>query len=321
MTSGAWPQSPRRAFNALPLVPLVLVGGGLLVIAVVFGGFVDRWLRTETVKPFFANGPIHLTATGEILVARQDLTAAPWVGSIDAYDPVGRTTRPVLTDLRQPVTADESPDGTICAIVGGQEQPGRASIVSCSSGLVVDLDGASGAEGTTTSLSDIVSDGSGGWIVADTGRRALLHLDAGGNVDPMIKFRQTSALTTLPEALARDGDRLYVAVGRSGVATVGVADRNLTDDGSRTTVIAAQGSVQAVSALRSSALIILGERRDGGIVTYPVGVAMDPPRLVEGLFDPHGLLVLPDGRIAVADSTRLLLVRPATALSTPAPGG
>lgn len=320
MTSGARPQSRRRRFGALPLIPLVLVGGVLLVVAVAFGGVVDRWLRTETVTPFFANGPIHLTTAGEILVARRDPAAALWIGSIDAYDPVRRTTRPVLSGLRQPVTADESPDGTICAIVGGSEEPGRASIVSCSSGLVVDVDTAASAGGASVSLSDIVSDGLGGWIVADAGRGALLHLDAGGRIDPMIVFRQTSTLTNVPKALARGGNRVYIAVGRGGVATLGVADRHVTDDGSQTTMPGAHGSVQAVSALRSSALIIIGERHDGGIVTYPVGADSDPPRLVEGLFDPHGLLVLPDGRIAVADSTRLLLVRPSTALSTPAPG-
>src|SRR6185503_20937864 len=113
MTSGARPQSLRRRFGALPLIPPVLAGGVLLVIAVAFGGVVDRWIRTETVTPFFANGPIHLTRAGEILVARRDPTAALWIGSIEAYDPVRRTTRPVLTGLCQPATADEPPDGTI----------------------------------------------------------------------------------------------------------------------------------------------------------------------------------------------------------------
>ena len=321
MTSGARPQSPRRGFGALPLIRLALVAAVLLAIAVAFGGFVDRWLRTETVMPFFANGPIHLTAAGEILVARRDLTAADGIGSIDAYDPAGRTTRSVVTGLIEPVAADASPDGTICAIVGGTTQPARASIVQCSSGLSVNLDGPVVGRGGSASLSDIVFDGSAGWIVADVGRGALFHLNSGGRIDPMIVFRHTPTLRVFPEALARGGDRLYVAVGRRGVATLGVADRNVIDDGSVTTMPGAQGSVQAVSALESSALIILGERRDGGIVTYPVGVDSDPPRLVDGLFDPHGMVVLPDGRIAVADSTRLLLVRPTRALSTRAPGG
>src|SRR2546426_3172042 len=139
MTRGT--AAPRVGFTTFELIRVVLVGGFIVWIVTLLAVFVDQRLRTETVEPFFANGPIPLAPTGEILVARRDLTAALWVGSIDAYDPATRETRSVVTALRAPVAADASPDGTICAIVGGLSQPARASSVRCTSGLAVDVGG------------------------------------------------------------------------------------------------------------------------------------------------------------------------------------
>jgi hypothetical protein len=316
MTTGR-PAEPgaRTGCTILGLLRVVVVGAALVWLASSIGGAIDRRLRTETIDGFGAAGPIHLAPDGRIVLARAGSTSTAADGRIEAFDPATWARTIVLDDLVDPIAADMAPDGTVCAIrrsTGG----GDAVPLRCSSGLKVDIDYHAPAplkdrpDLRGPLLTDVVSDGTTGWIVADFGGAAILHVDEHGEVAVIATIHQYETLSARPAGLARDGSELFLAIGRGGYARLATTDRDVRIDSG---IWVGGGSAIAVFARPVVPLVLVAEDR-GGRVTYPVFPDAERPSLVEELTNPRGVVVLPDGRIAVADGSRLVIVRPSRQL-------
>jgi hypothetical protein len=275
-------------------------------------GAVDRRLRTETIEGFGAAGPIHLANDGRIVLARASSSAGAADGRIEAFDPATRTRTTALDSLVEPLAADIAPDGTVCAIER-LEASATTARLECSSGLAVDLTAGtpSALAGARADLADIVSDGSGGWIVSDRERVALLHVDSVGTVVVLATVRQLPGLPALPRGLARDGTRLLVATGDQGFADVSTSDRG-TEVRSQS-LIGGGYAVAIASGPDSRRAVVIVEGGEGYAAYPSTNGEIGPIRLTENLADPRGLVVLPDGRVAVASADRLVIVRPSSA--------
>jgi hypothetical protein len=294
---------------------VVLLVAAMAWIAIELAGHADRASRTETIEGFGAAGPIHLAADGRIIVARSGTTAAAADGSIEAFDPVSRSQATLLADLPRPVAADIAPDGTVCA-VSAPDQPGDPASLRCSSRVAIDLADLTLAGflddlGLQVSRpADIISDRASGWVVADAGRAAILHVDDAGTVTLMATYKHATTLASRPVGLAMDDESVLVALQRGGYSRLDVTDRD--KEITESTWVGGGDAVAIVARARQP--LILVSDRDGGLVTYEVGVDADRPRVVDGLPFPRGIVLLPDGRLAVADGSRLVIVRPSRPL-------
>jgi hypothetical protein len=306
----------RRGIPTAHLLGIVVIGAVVIWLATTIAAAVDRGLRTETLEGLGAAGPIHVARDGRIIVARGSSSSGVPDGRIDVFDPSTRARTTVLDGLVHPVGADISLDGTVCAIVrpvDGQE----ATRIRCSSDLTVDVVAGSpaGLAGARAAVADIVSDGADGWVVVDPARVALLHIDRVGTVDLLATIRQYPSLPALPLGLARDGSHILVAAGELGYARASTGDRGIEIKPSSLPGI---GFVLAL-ATRSvgEPLVAIVKRGEGsvGFVALPSSNGeLGPTHLTDDLDDLHGFVILPDGRVAVATGSRLVIVRPSPPL-------
>jgi hypothetical protein len=304
----------RNGVTTAQLLGIVAVGALVIWLATTIGAAVDRGLRTETIEGFGAAGPIHVARDGRIILARASSSSATPDGRIEAFDPTTHARTTILDGLVHPVAADVSLDGTVCAIVrpvDGQEP----TQIRCSSGLTVDVVGGSpaGLPGARAAVADIVSDGADGWVVVDPARVALLHVNRAGTVDLLATIRQFPSVPALPLGLARDGSRILVAAGDQGYAQASTADRGIEI---KPNSIVGSGFVLAL-ATRSIGEPLVAIVKHGvgsvGFVAIPsTNGEIGPTHLTDDLDDLHGFAILPDGRVAVATASRLVIVRPST---------
>lgn len=306
----------RTGVTTAQLLGIVVVGAAIFWLASTIAAAVDRGLRTETIDGFGAAGPIHIAPDGRILLARASSSAGTSDGRIEAFDPTTQARSTMFDGLIGPVAADISIDGTICAIlrpVGGQEP----TQIRCSSGLTVDVVAGSPADlpGARAAVADIVSDGRGGWVVIDPARVALLHVDRVGTVDLLATIRQYPSSPALPLGLARDGTRILVAAGDQGYAQASTADRGIEIkpdsivSGSFVLTLAARPIGEPLVAI-----VKRGEPSVGFVAIPSSNGEIGPIHLTDDLDDLHGFVILPDGRVAVAAGSRLVIVRPSPPL-------
>jgi hypothetical protein len=290
----------RRAigFGALLMVGLVAVG--------LISNEIDRASRTETIEGVRPVGALHL-AGGALVFAEPD-------GRVVSYDIDQRQPTTLLDGLTQPIAADIGPDGTACA-ADRPAQPDGSAWLTCSSGLRIDLGSFEVSPlGEPLSdqgawLTDIVSDGASGWIVADSGRTALLHVDGDGTVAIHTRFRQAIGFENVPFGLARNGDRVLVALGRAGITNLALADRNRESKGGSWVAGNESVGVATTEGFNSPLVLVHTDTDSSDFVTYPVPGDAIHPHLAEPLYRATGLTVLPDGRLAIAANGRLLLFR------------
>lgn len=314
MTRGR-PAEPgaRTGFTTVELLRVVAVGAVLVWLASWIGGAVDRNLRTETIDGFGAAGPIHLAPDGRILLARASSSSGTPDGRIEAFDPATRARTTLLDGLVDPVAGDIALDGTVCAI----GQPALTYLpaqLRCSSSLAIDFiaGSPSGLPNVRPTAADIVSDGSGGWVVTDPDRGALLHIDRAGTVVVLASIHQYPNSPGRPLGLARDGTRILVATGGQGYAQVSSADRGIEV---RPGTLVGAGFVVAVAARPSGLPLVVIVDGDAGFVAYPsTNGEIGPTHLTDDLSDPRGVVVLPDGRVGVSTGGRLVIVRPSPPL-------
>jgi hypothetical protein len=295
------------------LLVVVAIGAVLVWLASTIGAAVDRGLRTETIDGFAAAGPIHLAPDGRILLARSGSSAGTSDGRIEAFDPTTRSRTPMLDGLVDPIAADIAPDGTICAI-GRPRLANLPASLRCSSGLAVDFaTGApSGLIDARPHVADVVSDGSDGWVVTDPDRAVLLHVDRAGTVALLASVHQYAAVPGRPLGLTRDGGRILVATGDQGYAQVSSSDRGVE---TRIGTLVGSGFVAAIATRPNGIPVVLIIEGSAGVAASTSTAAeVGPRRLTDALDDPRGVVILPDGRVAVAAGSRLVIVRPSPPL-------
>jgi hypothetical protein len=306
-----------RSPTTAELLGIVAIGAVVVWLVSTIGAAVDRGLRTETIDGFGAAGPIHLAADGRIILARTSSSSGTPDGRIEAFDLATQARTTLLSGLVDPVAADISLDGTVCAIVrpvDGQEP----TQIRCSSGLTVDVVAGSPADlpGARAAVADIVSDGADGWVVVDPARVALLHVNRAGTVDLLATIRQYPSLPALPLGLARDGSRILVAAGDLGYARASTADRGIEI---KPNSIVGSGFVLALASKSiGEPLVAIVKRGEGsvGFVAIPsTNGEIGPTHLTDDLDDLHGFVILADGRVAVANASRLVIVRPSPPLN------
>jgi hypothetical protein len=289
-----------------------LIGVALIWLASTIVGVVDRNQRTETIEGVGTAGPIHLAPDGRILFAASSSSDAA-DGRIEAFDPATRVRTTVLDGVVHPIAADIAPDGTICAI-GRPVRTDQPAQLRCSSGLAVDFVAGtpSGLADVRPSVADIVSDGSTGWVVTDPDRTALLHVDHAGAVVVLATIHQYPTLRGRPNGLARDGTRILVAIGEQGYTQLSTADRGI--DVRQGSWVGGGFAVAVAAKPHGLPLVVVIEATGAGFLTYPVMADAERPRLTEGLSNPRGVVLLPDGRVAVSTLDRLVIVRSRTSL-------
>jgi hypothetical protein len=275
-------------------------------------GEIDRVMRTETIDGFDAAGPIHLAPDGKILLAHVGSRDGTADGRIEAFDPVTRLRTTLLDGLVKPLAADVGSAGLACAIWRPLPAEEASAPVTCSDGRTFDLEtahpaGLVEAPGLDhAQLADIVSDGDEGWVVADVGRAAILHLDRAGVVALIATITQYSN-NRLPVGLARSGEEIVVAIRTPGFVRLSVSDRGRVID--QVQSVGGQSAIAVVAGPHGP--LVLVTDGSGGFVTYQGAGDAPYPRVVDRLSKPAGFVLLPDGRIAVADGRSLVLFRPA----------
>ena len=236
-------------------------------------------------------------------------------GRVVSYDIAQRQTTTLLEGLAQPIAADIGPNGTACA-VDGASQLGGSAWLTCTSGLHIDLGAfeipplGESPRDRAAWLADIVSDGASGWIVADRGRTAVLHVESDGTVAIVVRIRQAVGFAPAPLGLARKGNALFVALGQGGFSTLTVTERDDEITGGR--YVAGHESVAlAATEVWYLPLVLVRTGDDSGdFVTSPSDSMLAHPRVAERLYRATGFALLPDGRLAIAANGQLLLVRP-----------
>jgi hypothetical protein len=317
MTRGkpAVPGSRKNPTTA-QLLAGVAIGAVVVWLTTTIGAAVDRGLRTETIAGFGAAGPIHLAPDGRILLARANRSSGTPDGRIEAFDLATQARTTMLDGLVDPVAADIAPDGTICAIEGPTVgvPPTR---LRCSSGLRVEFVAGSptGLPGPRATVADIVSDGSDGWVVVDPDRLAILHVDRAGTVEVLASIIHYPSLPALPLGLARYGSRILVAAGDQGYAVVSTADRGIQ---AKPNAIVGGGFVLALAGRSTGiplvAIVERGERGIGFVAIPSSNGEIGPTHLTDDMEDLSGFVILPDGRVAAAAGSRLVIVKPSRPL-------
>ena len=305
------PLARKSRFGCAGLVALAFIAVIIAAIGFQLATTIERGMRTEVIGDFGAAGPIHLTPDGHILLARAGASGGSPDGRIEAFDPATRTRATVLDGLVDPIAADMAPDGTVCAI-GRSMRVGTPAPLRCSSGLTMDFVAGSPPEldGDGPHPADILSDGSTGWFITDPEQGAVLHVDRSGSISVVAMAPEGASLPARPIGLARDGETLYVAIGQLGYTGLTVDARNAVIAGG--TWVGGGTTIAVIARLRLALALITD---DGAArVTYSVMADAERPNLVEGLVQPRGMVLLLDGRIAVADGSRLVIVRPARPL-------
>ena len=293
-----------RQIVALGAAPSV---SGLLILAVgivvtFVANEVERRGRTETIDVVHPSGALHLA--GDALV----MTEAD--GRAIAYDVKSHHATTLLDGLMRPVAADIGPDGTACAV--GQTSEARTAWLTCTNSLRVDLAAFELPDepvvGGPALLVDVVSDGASGWLVADAGRAALLHVDRDGTVALVSRFRRTGT-AWVPRGLDRVGNKVAIALGRAGITSLSLSARNLVTTDSRW--VAGDDSAAIVGDTSEPLVLVNTPTSASDFVTYPGGGPDAAyPHVADQLERATGLELLPDGRLAIAANGRLLLVRP-----------
>jgi len=279
----------------------VILAVGIVVIFV--ANEVERRGRTETIDAVHPSGALHLA--GDALV----MTDAD--GRAISYDIKTHQATTLLDDLMRPVAADIGPDGTACA-VGEDTSEARNAWLTCTNGLRVDLaafelpDAPVG--GGSALLVDVVSDGASGWLVADAGRRVLVHVDRDGTVALASRFSRTGT-TWVPRGLDRVGNQVAIALGPAGITSLSLSARNLVTTDSRW--VGGADSAAIVGDTSEPLVLVNIPTSANDFVTYPGGGPDAAyPHVADQLERATGLELLPDGRLAIAANGRLLLVRP-----------
>jgi len=290
--------------------PRAIGFGALLVIGLIVAWFisneVDRQSRTETVDGVQPYGALHLVGNAIVLTEFE--------GRVVSYDIATRHPTVLLDGLPEPRAADIGRDGTACAVSQGTSAA-RSAFLTCTNGMRVDLATFDvppiDAQARTPAalLSDIISDGDTGWIIADAGRMALLHVDREGSVEIVTRFRQFIGFDYTPRGLSRTNDRVTVALGGGGITTVAVTDRDQISVGG--SWVAGEDSVAVAPSGGSSPLVLVQSLSSSGdFVTYPVeGLDAVHVHVVDHLDQATGLVFLGDDRLAIAANRRLILVR------------
>jgi hypothetical protein len=286
---------------------LLVLAGVTVAVAWLVATELDGRGHTETLEGVRPVGAVHL-ADGELVFAEPD-------GRVVSYDIAQRQTTTLLEGLAQPIAADIGPDGTACA-VDRPFQPEGSAWLTCTSGLHIDLGAfeipplGESPRDRAAWLADIVSDGASGWIVADRGRTALLHVERDGTVAIVVRIRQRVGVTYAPLGLTRKGNALIVALGQGGFSSLTVTDRD--DEITSGRYVAGDDCVAvAATEVWYLPLVLVRTGDDSGdFVTSPSDSMLAHPRVAERLYRATGLALLPDGRLAIAANGQLLLVRP-----------
>lgn len=297
----------RRAigFGAVFLVSVAVVLVSLVAVRLIINE-IDRISRTATIEGARPVGALHL-AGGALVFAEPD-------GRVVSYAVDQRRSTTLLDGLTRPIAADIGPDGTACA-ADRPAHPDGSAWLTCTSGLRIDLGLfevpplGEPVSDQGAWLTDIVSDGASGWIVADSGRTALLHVDGDGMVAIHTRFRQAIGFENVPLGLDRKGDRVLVALGRAGITNLATADRNREIKGGSWVAGDESVGVAATEGFNSPLVLVHTETDSSDFVTYPVPGDAIHPHLAEPLYRATGLAVLPDGRLAIAANGQLLFVR------------
>ena len=295
---------------------VLLALAAVLWIGISAAGELDRSARTTTIDGFDAAGPIHLAPDGRITLARNSSTSAAPDGRIEAFDIATRARTTLLDSASAPIAADVAPDGTVCAIGVRPSGTGDIPWLRCSSGLQVEIGPGvpaglrGGPDLDVPVLADIVSDGGTGWFVSDRGRAAILHVAMDGQIEVVATITQYDAFPRRPMGLARSARTLLAGISDGGYAGFAVTDRNVD---SRQSSWITSGVVVAIAGTSPIPIALVRDVREF-LVTYPVMADAEHPRLVDGLQAPGGLVILGDGRIAVTDGSRLIIVRPKSPL-------
>jgi hypothetical protein len=238
-------------------------------------------------------------------------------------------------DLAGPSGAAMAADGTVCAVIGDAttRNAGFASL-RCSSGLVVDLEAFQARSKLPSNPYDVVSDGGNGWYVSDGAANNVLHVDRIGKVSVIARFPSLAAGGLgdrdgqgVPTGMTLGPDRtLYIALFGGApfdgppAAVVSLAPDARTRPGRVKPKLIALIPHPIALALTREGLAVAdyggapGQRDQGElrlIAGVGTGAAAAPSRLLaSGLDGPTGVVRLPDGRWALAESghTRLTVL-------------
>jgi hypothetical protein len=238
-------------------------------------------------------------------------------------------------DLAGPSGAAMAADGTVCAVIGdaATRNAGFARM-RCSSGLVVDLEAFQARSKLPSNPYDVVSDGGNGWYVSDGAANNVLHVDRIGKVSVIARFPSLAAGglgdrdgQDVPTGMTLGPDRtLYIALFGGApfdgppAAVVSLAPDARTRPGRAKPKLIALMPHPIALALTPDGLAVAdyggapGQRDQGELrlmAGVGTGAAAAPSRLIaSGLDGPTGVVRLPDGRWALAESghTRLTVL-------------
>ena len=170
---------------------------------------------------------------------------------------------------------------------------------------------------------DVVAAGDGSWVVAEAGGHRLVRLRpgeiavrvaAGSGSRGLVDGPDLRAELDQPTALARDGDGVLFVDGGTGSLRRLRAGRR---GGEVVTVADGLQQARAVATRPGCATVYLAGAGASGVLAWDG--ADFAPVTAEGLLEPGGVDLLPDGRLVVADTGnhRVVVVDPVAGTTTP----
>ena len=287
------------AMKRSPVVVVALVA--VLIALVVLGNAVDsarraadRAARSEILDGITTATVVHVAPDGRLVVT--EAGNSPELGRVVLVDTSsGRRDIP-LDGLRDPSAADAAADGTVCAAIRDWED--GTSQFWCSDGRRLALPDVA---------RDVLWDGGAGWLVSIPRQHEILWV-VGSDISVAASFTPDYVQPMEPGAMARTEDgRLLAAFSDQGVRVVLPLDRAREEP-----VPAAFPFIAGIVPRGLSTIVLVAE--GNGVVRVGAccgGAESDILRtIVDGFAAPHGLALLPDGRLAISADTRVTLYRP-----------
>ncbi len=312
------------------MLPFRIIVGSVTVLFVLAGLLVYFFVREDPpatgLAGFHRPRTVHLAPPADGRVIVTDLGTGSDDGRVVAVDldsgkqtvlldhlPSTKNSGQRYADLAGPSGAAMARDGTVCAVIGDANKPGRGfDTLRCSNGLTADFkafEAANNPDGREIASNpyDIVSDGQTGWYVSDAAANVVLHVDEHGTIEVAALFASFCCLanqgadpvpTGLSISISGRGDR-FVGVALFGGA-VGQVRLTANEPG-------------LLFASLPKAIAVADNGKDSFFLTYedaagtPNSGAITATtfRLVAtGLDHPTGMAMLPDGRFVVAEEAR-----------------
>jgi hypothetical protein len=266
----------------------------------------DRANRTRQFPGVVSTGSVHVAPDGRMIIVD---AAGRRAMAVDASTGIIET---LIDGLEGPRAAHVGADGTTCVADQG---PGLTDppTLTCTGDRLVDLGAIEeqSRSGSRPDVSDVVSDGTGGWYVSDAGRNVVVRVDGAGRTTVVAEFAVCA--DAIPAAVPAG-----LALGDDGTLFIALLDQQVATftgepiQGCANGLWVGGNAVLAVIPRGGTPIVLVREAGTGtGTILSHPGLDAADQIVLSGIQEPRGAALLPDGRVAVSAASGVSVYDPA----------